>query len=253
MTRVGAKSKGVNGPVDVSPGAALTADPSGNERLLTPQKPDGKPLFVAYARVSTEKQADHGVSLDAQTAKFRGFADAKDFRLAKVEWDALSGKDTNRPGLQRALAMLERGEAVGLVVHKLDRLTRDVGDFEDLLERYFRKGGFQLLSISDSIDTRTANGRFQLRIQMAMAEWERETIAERTKDALAFARTQGGGTPRVDGAAAARIRELAAGGVSLRGIARALTDEGVPTLKGGKWAAETVRKVLDRPSDLTSK
>jgi site-specific DNA recombinase len=203
-----------------------------------------KPAFpariVAYARVSTKDQ-----DLGTQTAKFQAYALAHDVELVGVESDKLSGKNTDRPGFQRALAMLEQGRADGLLIAKLDRLTRDVGDFDDLLERYFR-GRFGLLSVADSIDTRTASGRFFLHIQIGMAQWERETIAERTKDGLAHKRATGGGTPRLEGAAVARILELAAAGHSLREIAEQLATENVPTLKGGKWAKETVRKVLER-------
>jgi site-specific DNA recombinase len=200
---------------------------------------------VGYARVSTDKQASEGISLDAQAAKYRAYAIAHDVELVALEHDALSGKDTNRPGLLRALRMLERGEADGLLVAKLDRLTRDVGDFDDLLEEYFKRR-FKLLSVADSIDTRTAAGRFFLHIQIGMAQWERETIGERTTDALAHKRATGGGTPRIEGDAAARILALHADGLSFRAIAKRLTDEGIPTRKRGKWAGETVRRVLAR-------
>ena len=195
---------------------------------------------MAYARVSREDQ-----DLGTQTAKFEAYALAHDVELVGVEADKLSGKDTVRPGFQRALARLEAGDADGVLVAKLDRLTRDVGDFDELLEKYFRRR-HKLLSVADSIDTRTASGRFFLHIQIGMAQWERETIAERTKDGLAHKRATGGGTPRLEGAAVERIRELAAAGLSLREIAETLTAEGVRTLKGGMWAKETVRKVLGR-------
>lgn len=198
--------------------------------------------MVASARVSTEKQ---DLSLEAQTAKFEAYAIAHDVELVEVCSDALSGKNTNRPGLQRALAMLEAGKADGLLVAKLDRLTRSVRDLGDLLDKYFSER-FVLLSVADSIDTRSAGGRLVLNIMGTVAQWEREVIAERTRDALAHLRATGGGTPRLEGVAVERILELANDGRSLREIITTLTEEGIPTLRGGKWAPATVSKVLAR-------
>lgn len=244
----------VNGPSTGSVDARPPPGPSTNDRPLSggeSQNPGapapctpGRTRIVAYARVSTDKQADKGISLEAQRAKFQAYAVAHDVELVEVVADALSGKNTDREGLQRALATLEAGRADGLLVAKLDRLTRDVGDWSDLLKEYF--GRFAVFSVEDSIDTRTAMGRFVLNMRIAIAQWERETIAERTRDALTHLRTTGGGTPRLEGLAVVRMRELAAGGASYREIARTLTAEGVPTLKGGRWAPETIRKVLSR-------
>lgn len=199
---------------------------------------------MAYARVSTEDQAEHGVSLAAQTERFRAYAVAHELELVGIESDALSGKTTERPGLRRALARLGAG-ADGLLVAKLDRLTRSVKDLGYLLEEYFA-GRFVLLSVADSIDTRSAGGRLVLNIMASVAQWEREAISERTKSSLAHLRATGGGVPRVEGEAAEKIGELRAEGLSLRAIAAQLTADGVPTLNGGRWGPEVVRKVLAR-------
>ena len=82
---------------------------------------------AGYVRVSTEQQAGEGVSLDAQRIKLQAYAVAMDLELVDVFEDAgLSAKSLRRPGLQSALALLEDGKAAGLVVVKLDRLTRSV-------------------------------------------------------------------------------------------------------------------------------
>jgi DNA invertase Pin-like site-specific DNA recombinase len=92
---------------------------------------------AGYVRVSTEQQAGEGVSLDAQRTKLHAYAVAMDLDLVAVFEDAgLSAKSLARPGLQAALALLEDGEAAGLVVTKLDRLTRSVRDLGDLVDRY---------------------------------------------------------------------------------------------------------------------
>jgi DNA invertase Pin-like site-specific DNA recombinase len=198
---------------------------------------------VAYARVSTERQE---LGLEAQSAKFLAYGIAHEVQIVGIESDELSGKNDRRPGLQRALAMLEDGLADGLLVAKLDRLTRSVRDLGGLLEDYFVER-FTLFSVADSIDTRSAGGRLVLNIMVTVAQWEREVIVERTKDALAHLRAKGGGTPRVgEGPALERMRALRASGLSFREVAATLTADGVATLKGGGWAGETVRRILRR-------
>jgi site-specific DNA recombinase len=224
---------------------------------------------IGYLRVSTEQQADGGVSLDAQRARLVACATAMELELVAVIEDAgASAKTLARPGLQRALAALEAGAADALLVAKLDRLTRSVRDLGELVERYF-SSRFSLLSVADSIDTRSAAGRLVLNVLTSVAQWEREATGERTRDALAQLRSEGvklGGealgwrrTTEADAegrrlvagveaelATVERMLELRAAGLSLRQIAATLHDEGFRTKRGGQWAAETVRKVLAR-------
>ncbi|HEY5312706.1 MAG TPA: recombinase family protein, partial [Pirellulales bacterium] len=148
---------------------------------------------VAYVRVSTEEQATSGVSLDAQRAKLQAYAALYDLDLVEVIADeGVSAKSLNRPGLQRALAMLTKGKVAGLLVAKLDRLSRSVADWNILIDQHFgEKAGRQLFSVGDSIDTRTAAGRLVLNVLMSVAQWEREAIGERTRDALGHKRSKG--------------------------------------------------------------
>lgn len=143
--------------------------------------------IVGYLRVSTDKQAEKGTSLDIQREKIAGFAAvySEGIELVSFVEDAgYSAKDLNRPGLSRVLAMLDAGEIDGLIVMKLDRLTRSVGDMSKLIEDYFAKGLGDLLSVSDMIDTHTASGRMILNLLTTVAQWERETIAERTRASM---------------------------------------------------------------------
>jgi DNA invertase Pin-like site-specific DNA recombinase len=225
---------------------------------------------MGYIRVSTEGQADDGISLAAQRAKLEAYALAMDLDLVAVHQDAgLSAKTVSgRPGMLQALADLNEGRADGILVVKLDRLTRSVRDLGDLVEQYFMTR-FSLMSVSDGIDTRTAAGRLVLNVRMSVAQWEREATAERTRDAMAYLRSTGvaiGGvalghrrTDDVDDKGrrvvveddeeletVRRIHELRREGASFREIAGKLAAEGRPSKRGGKWAPATVRKVLIR-------
>lgn len=227
---------------------------------------------VAYTRVSTDAQAVGGVSLATQAARLTAYCDALDFELVSIESDAgVSARTLRRPGLARALSRLEDGSAQALAVTKLDRLTRSVRDLAALVEGYFAGGpvGAELLSVGDSIDTRTASGRLVLNVLVSVAQWEREATAERTREALAEVRAAGGvlgadalGWRRTSALDAqgrrtietderevetiARAHELRARGLSLRAVAGILAAERRPTKRGGKWSAETVRAALAR-------
>jgi DNA invertase Pin-like site-specific DNA recombinase len=147
---------------------------------------------VGYIRVSTDSQAEHGVSLEAQKAKIEAYAALYELTLVDIVVDAgVSAKTLDRPGLTRALAMLRKGEASALLVAKLDRLTRSVKDLGTLVEDYFASDKITLLSVADAIDTRTAAGRLVLNVLGSVAQWERETIGERTSEAMAHKREQG--------------------------------------------------------------
>ena len=220
---------------------------------------------VAYIRVSTDKQAEHGVSLEAQRAKVRAYASLYDLELVAVEIDAgLSAKSLGgRPGLENALGMLTRGDADALLVVKLDRLTRSVVDLGLLVDRYFSSGRWALLSVSEQIDTRSAAGRLVLNVLASVAQWEREATGERTSAALAHKRANheytGGRLPygwslADDGVsllpndgeqrvirAALKLREA---GLSLRKVGAALAERGLLPRSGRQWHAKTVRDLL---------
>jgi DNA invertase Pin-like site-specific DNA recombinase len=147
--------------------------------------------IVGYVRVSTEKQANNGLSLEAQEEKIRLYAQLHDLDLVEVIVEDVSARSLDRPGLQEALNRLINGQAQGIIVAKLDRLTRSVRDLGELLDEYFTRGSLALMSVGESIDTTTAAGRLVLNVLVSVAQWERETASERTKEVLAHQKAQG--------------------------------------------------------------
>jgi len=218
---------------------------------------------VGYIRVSTERQAVEGVSLDAQREKIRAWCDAQGYELLGVEVDAgISGKRAaNRPGLQAALALACR-EHAALVVYSLSRLARSTRDALTISER-LDKAGADLVSLSERIDTTSAAGKMIFRVLAVLAEFERDLISERTRGAFEHMRAQGektGGSlpfgyrlaadgrrlePDPEGQRiVALIRRRHARGDSLSGIARDLEARAVPTAGGGRWTHRQVASVL---------
>lgn len=222
---------------------------------------------VGYVRVSTDEQSRDGVSLGAQAEKVRLFSRLHDLELVELVTDpGASAKSLDRPGLARVMAMLDSGEADGVVVAKLDRLTRSVADLARLLDGYFGdRAGKQLFSVGDSIDTRTAAGRLVLNVLMSVAQWERETIVERTRDGLAYKRGRrerisrlapygadlaDDGKTLVDNPAELAVledvRRWREQGWALRKIAAELQARGVPTKGGRPWSHGTVQRLVRR-------
>ena len=217
---------------------------------------------IAYLRVSTDKQADKGISLEAQEEKARAYASLYDLDLIEVIIDAgESAKTLDRPGLQRALSMLKTGKADALLVVKLDRLTRSVVDLGKLIETYFAPGKAALMSVSEQIDTRSAAGRLVLNILASVSQWERETIAERTRDAMRHKQANGeyigGEAPYgfklvdgelIDDEAEQEVIQKAkayhAKGLSLRKIAAELDKQGIKTRRGSIFAANQISRMV---------
>lgn len=222
---------------------------------------NGRTKVVGYIRVSTDKQADEGVSLSAQRAKIEAYCLALDLELIAIVEDAgISAKSLDRAGLRSALAMLESGKAQAMLVTKLDRLTRSVRDLGDLIEKFFTK--YSLLSMSDQIDTRSATGRLMLNLLTSVAQWERETTGERTRDALRHKKANGeftggnvpyGFSANEEGKLVRNeaevemlriVREFAASGLSLRGIAAELARVGYTARNGKAFGPSQIQRML---------
>jgi site-specific DNA recombinase len=224
-------------------------------------------VVIGYTRVSSEEQSRDGVSLAVQHEKVQLYCELHGLGPpVDVVDPGVSAKTLDRPGLARALALLDSGDASGLVVYKLDRLTRSLADWSALIDRYFgRPGGPSLMSVSESIDTRSAGGRMVLNVMMTMAQWERETIVERTVGAMDFKRSKGerisgrlpfgsdlaaDGRTLVDNLAERRVLEMVRAwrreGRGSRKIAAELNALAVPTKGGGPWSHSTVQSILRR-------
>jgi site-specific DNA recombinase len=217
---------------------------------------------IGYVRVSTDKQAERGCSLDAQADKIRAMALVQSADLSDIIVESgESAKSLNRPGMAKLLALVDAGKVKAVIVAKLDRLTRSVKDLCELLERFERRG-VALVSVAESLDTGSAAGRLVLNIMAAVSQWEREAIGERTRDALHHKRSQGervgniafGSRLAADGqhlepdpaeqGVLAEIQRLRLDGVTLRGIAAALNDKALRTRRGTPWRLESVARVL---------
>jgi site-specific DNA recombinase len=140
---------------------------------------------IGYTRVSTIEQTDTGVSLDMQREKIKLHAKLNDLDLIEIISDeGKSGKNLKRKGLQRLIELASNKKIDSVIVYKLDRLVRKTKNLLYLFEDVFNKNNINFFSISEDINTITAQGKFFLTLIGAMAQMERDLISERTSDAL---------------------------------------------------------------------
>lgn len=216
--------------------------------------------FVAYYRVSTQRQGRSGLGLEAQRTAVLDHLNGGRWKLVAEVTEVESGKRSDRPKLAEALKLCRLHGAI-LIIAKLDRLARNVAFISNLME----------LGVDfQAVDFPQAN-RLTVHILAAVAEHEAKVISERTKAALAAAKRRGvklGGyrgamisnearaaalkaiTKRTDTRAAdiaPTIADLhAAGATSLRAIADGLNERRIPAARGGTWSPTQVARVLAR-------
>src|SRR5680860_1250680 len=184
---------------------------------------------VSYRRVSTREQGDTRLGLDAQTEKVAAAIEYAGWNHVADFHDVSTGKSRNgRSGLEAALVLLDNGEADVLVVAKLDRLARSVVDFGGIVRHSMRQD-WALKVLDLDVDTTTASGRLCANLVAAIAEWEGDTISERTKAALAQLKDRGvrlGNAPTIPPATERKVLKAYESEGSYLGAARRLNEAG---------------------------
>lgn len=214
-----------------------------------------------YVRVSTEEQAKEGYSLNAQIEKLEAFAYSQSWTITKryIE-EGKSAKDIDRPELKKLLAELDQFDVV--LVYKLDRLSRSVGDINYLLKT-FDESKVSFKSATEPYDTTTSQGKLLINIFASLAQFEREQLAERVKmgmrrkhdEGLRNGSTAPFGYDLVNGKLVINENEakwvkyifetyLTKGATH---IAKHLTNKGVLTKQGVYWRDTSIRYALSNP------
>lgn len=217
-----------------------------------------KDILVPYRRVSTREQAIEGAGLKAQlTALKYGL---KFRQQAALNWDCedkgKSGKDLHRKGLNDALDLIRAGQAGGIIVAKLDRLSRSLLDFAHLMATAEREG-WNIVALDLGVDLTTPPGKMMAQILAVFAEFERNVIGQRTKDGLAEKKAAGVVLGRRYMASTVSPELLSAiiGAYHIEGgyspTARFLNAVGVITPTGNDtWYPATVERLVKSPDGI---
>lgn len=207
--------------------------------------------MIGYLRVSTEEQASSGLGLEAQRDAIQRYIDAHGWNVLWYEDAGLSAKSLDRPQLQSALNRLDaspkRRDVDGIVVAKLDRLSRSVVDFAGVLE-LARARKWALVAIDLGVDTSTPTGELVANVMMSVAQWERRVIGERTSAAMQAAKRSGRHMGRVSvlpHAVRERLLQLRTTR-TLAATAAVLNAEGLSTGTGKPWTGNAVSKAQKR-------
>lgn len=212
-----------------------------------------QPVAIAYVRVSTGRQARTGYSLESQPAILSKAAKKAGYQV-RIVTETGSGRKSSRPALNQALNDLSAGKAQALFALDIDRLARST---QHLLEiaNLSRRQGWRLVVISADVDTNSPAGEMFFTMAAAFAQYESRMISERVlrqhearrERGVVWGATEGPKSP-LDRALIERIVSMHKNGQSMHGIARTLEREGVPTARGGRWAAATIRGILNSPA-----
>jgi DNA invertase Pin-like site-specific DNA recombinase len=207
---------------------------------------------AGYCRVSTREQGDSGLSLASQKGTLAGAAATRGWTLERLVVDVATGANLDkRPQLASLLEALDRGEYDGLIVARLDRLSRSLADFAEIMDRA-QRNGWTLALLDPALDTSEPWGRAMAGVAASFAELERALISQRTKEALAISRANGTKMGPdyqryADEAVIARIVRLKKQGKGLKATASQLMAEGVPAPGGGQtWSTATISRILAR-------
>lgn len=217
---------------------------------------------IIYTRVSTTEQSKEGVSLDNQEKKCRMQAELSEWEITEVISDpGKSAKDMKRDGVQQVVDYVKKREIGAIIIYKLDRLTRNVRDLNEFIELCV-KSDVKLISVTESLNTGTAAGRMVINMLGTVAQWERETIGERVRDAMQHKKQNGekychitpygkkevGGKLVDDPGEQFYIQKIKTGRemkTSWLGISLLLNDANVPTRFGKSWCWQSVKKIYE--------
>lgn len=215
-----------------------------------------------YGRVSTEEQVQEGFSIAAQKEKLTAFVQSQDWDIYDYYIDeGISAKNTERPELQRMLVEIRNRNVDVVLVYRLDRLTRSVLDLYQLLQE-FEQYDVKFKSATEVYDTTTAIGRLFITLVAALAQWERENLAERVKfgqeQMVHELKRPGGRAPfgydlsngnlTINEEEAVIVGEIFNRYIEGNGfdwIAMELNQRGVRTKQGKRWEKQTVKILLE--------
>jgi DNA invertase Pin-like site-specific DNA recombinase len=210
-------------------------------RLTAVPEPEPPPRVIGYMTTGSEAWSEEH---ERALAEIEAACQESSWNLVEIVWDRANGKTLDRPGLSHALEEIAAGEARGLVVRDLQRVTRSPHDLGALMA-WFREAGATLVALDLGLDTSTPEGRQVARTLIALGKAEAPQGAAQTDEARGEARVTGRPAVKDRPELLERITAMRAANLSLQEIADQLNAENVPTLRGGRqWRPSSIQAAL---------
>ena len=217
-----------------------------------------------YTRLNISRKTPKGLSIKQQEEMIRNWVQSRKMELKKTFSDKEpTGASLNLPRLEKLIALIEKGKVTVLVIARLDRLTRSIRLFDSLLDLLMKKK-VHFVSLTEGIDTEKKSGRLALEAVRILGRWEARAIPDRTREMIERKRKIGervGHAPYgyiyLDGRLVPSEKELKNAEVirsrreedrlSYHRIAKYLNDRRIPSKRGRRWYAETVKTICESP------
>lgn len=225
-------------------------------------------MYCGYVRVSTDEQAEQGYGIQTQTARIESYAQALGLDLGEIITDdGYSGATLERPGLEKLLQKVEAGDVEGVIIFKLDRLSRSLRNLLNIYSESFERYNVALISVSEQFDTSSASGRMFFQMLGSFSEFERAVITERMTEGRRQKAKKGGyagGRPPIgyqagDHTKALEIESEGAKTVrmilqlkeeqpslTLQELANTINNRGRRTAQGKRFHSMQIKRILDR-------
>lgn len=210
----------------------------------TPGGPGDGPM-LGYVPISVAQRNRNGNGVSEQLRIIASECEWRGLTLLEVvhDWE-LHDEGLERPGLESALKRISEGEARGLVVSELSRLSRSVGQLGVIIE-WFTRSNARLIAVAEQVDTYESGGWLASRALIEVSRWEREPHIERTEGGHQASSTKRRRAVADDPRLVRRIKQMRSEKMSLQAIADRLNADGVPTVRGGvKWRPSSVHAAV---------
>ena len=204
--------------------------------------------LIGYLRESVWRSGSVHARLAQQRTELEHLAAENTIAVLDVEEDHAAGRSLRRPGLQRALDACREGRAAGIVVTRLDRLTRELDDLAALVAEA-QERRFALVALDVRLDTRSADAVTLVRVLGQASGWSRRSLVREALPDARPAKRDRGRPFSISPSVSKRIQSMRTDGMTLQAICDVLNDEGVPTARGGShWRPTSLRAVLRQPT-----
>jgi DNA invertase Pin-like site-specific DNA recombinase len=210
---------------------------------ISVDRADRHGAMVGYASADADQRARANDELRRQVEEIASECERRGLCLLEVvrERDREHRRPLERPGLGYALEQIAAGNASGLVVSDLSRVTHSLPDLGRVLE-WLAHSEARFVAVGPGLDTEEEAGRLALRAVIEVSRWERERLAERTRSGMRAARRKGPASVADDPELSERIAGMRGAGMTLQAIADQLNADGIPTVRGGaKWRPSSVQ------------